>query len=270
MDSGGPARAATALGGLALVAAVHGRLHEAEHRFAQSYEARARARGDTVSPYQVAFTLVRLDGMVRGDVARGLADLDAALRATPIASVPVATDQSIMLATGYALLGNAAKARDVLNQHEARLDSLARRREAVDLARTRGIIAIAEGKTDSAIVYARRGDAEPDGLPTLDCMICTPLLLGMAYDHGGRPDSARKYLTQYAEMTCSGRTDVDPYLLGTTLQKLGELYEAAGDTKHALEYYGRFVDLWATADPELQPRVAEAKQHIALLNRAKG
>jgi tetratricopeptide (TPR) repeat protein len=249
---------------------LRGRLHEAERRFAQSYEARAKARGDTVSPYQVAFTQARLDGLIRGDVARGLADLDAALRAAPMASVPVATDQSNQLALGYALLGNAARARDVLDQHEARLDSLARRREAVEVIRIRGIIAMDEGKTDSAIAYFRRGDAEPDGLPTYDCMICTPLLIGMAFDRGGRPDSARKYLTQYVEMPGSGRRDIDPYFLGTTLYKLGELYESAGDPKHALEYYGRFVDLWAQADPDLQPRVADAKKHIALLNRAKG
>ncbi|HEY8061989.1 MAG TPA: protein kinase [Gemmatimonadales bacterium] len=270
VDSGIPARAAGALGGLGIIAALRGRLHEAERRFAQSYEARAKARGDTVSPYQVAFTQARLDGLIRGDVARGLADLDAALRAAPMASVPVATDQSNQLALGYALLGNAARARDVLDQHEARLDSLARRREAVEVIRIRGIIAMDEGKTDSAIAYFRRGDAEPDGLPTYDCMICTPLLIGMAFDRGGRPDSARKYLTQYVEMPGSGRRDIDPYFLGTTLYKLGELYESAGDPKHALEYYGRFVDLWAQADPDLQPRVADAKKHIALLNRAKG
>ena len=33
----------------------------------------------------------------------------------------------------------------------------------------------------------------------------------------------------------------------------------------ALEYYGKFVDLWKDADPELQPRVADVRKRIAEL-----
>jgi len=47
-----------------------------------------------------------------------------------------------------------------------------------------------------------------------------------------------------------------------------ELYENAGDVRHATEYYGRFVDLWKSADPELQPRVVEARGRIDRMNRA--
>jgi hypothetical protein len=69
-------------------------------------------------------------------------------------------------------------------------------------------------------------------------------------------------------MTGSGRLLVDRYWLGPTLFRLGELYENAGDVRHATEYYGRFVDLWKNADPELQPRVTEARGRIARMNRA--
>jgi len=84
----------------------------------------------------------------------------------------------------------------------------------------------------------------------------------------GQADSARTYLTRYVEMTGSGRLLVDRYWLGPTLFRLGELYENAGDVRHATEYYGRFVDLWKNADPELQPRVTEARGRIARMNRA--
>ena len=53
------------------------------------------------------------------------------------------------------------------------------------------------------------------------------------------------------------------------LFRLGELYENANDAKRATEYYGRFVDLWAKADPEFQPRVADARRRIDQLNRTK-
>ena len=130
------------------------------------------------------------------------------------------------------------------------------------------MIAMADGKTDSAIDMFRRGDIDPDGLPTNSCMLCTPLAIGLAFDRGGKSDSARAYLTKYVEMTESGRFFMDRWYLAPSLYRLGELYESAGDTKHATEYYGRFVDLWKNADPELQPRVEEARKRMERMNRA--
>jgi hypothetical protein len=143
-----------------------------------------------------------------------------------------------------------------------------RRREAAVLNRVRGDIARVEGKADSAVVHFRRGDAEADGLPSVNCMVSTPFLLGTAFDRAGQADSARTYFTQYVEMNGTGRTFVDRYWLAPTLFRLGELYENVGDVRRATEYYGRFVDLWKNADPELQPRVAEARGRIDRLNRA--
>jgi len=120
------------------------------------------------------------------------------------------------------------------------------------------------------VAYFRRGDNEADGLPTYNCTACTPLFIGEAFDRGAQPDSARKYLTQYAEMAGTGRNGLDAYFLAPALFRLGELYESAGDAKHATEYYGRFVDLWKNADSDLQPRAAEARKRIDHLNRSKG
>jgi hypothetical protein len=197
-----------------------------------------------------------------------LAALDAALRTTSPASLPLVRDRSQWLALGYARLGTPAKARELMLQREARLDALGRQQETIFSTRLRGTIALADGKTDSAVAYFRRGDAGADGLPTRDCSVCTPLFLGLSFDRGGQADSARKYLAQYAEMTGTGRTVADRWL-APVLLRLGELSENAGDTKRATEYYGRFVDLWANADPDLQPRVAEARSRIDRLNRTK-
>ena len=99
-------------------------------------------------------------------------------------------------------------------------------------------------------------------------MVCTPFLLAAVFDRAGQTVSARTYYTQYVEMNGNGRTLVDRYWLAPTLFRLGELYENAGDVRHATEYYGRFVDLWKNADPELQQRVADARGRIDRLNRA--
>ena len=36
-------------------------------------------------------------------------------------------------------------------------------------------------------------------------------------------------------------------------------FEQRGDTAKAIYYYGKLVDLWKDADPELQPRVEAAR-----------
>jgi eukaryotic-like serine/threonine-protein kinase len=268
-DTAQPRAKVNAQDGLVGIDLLRGRLREAERRYSQWSEMRARVRGDTVSPYDVAVFHAMVDGQFRDKASRGLAALDAVVNTKTLASMPLARDPSMALARTYARLGNAAKAREILSQHEARLDAPGRRQEAIGLARNRGMIALAEGKSDSAVAYFRSSDVEPDGLPTLECSVCTPLLIGMAFDRGGHADSARVYLTQYAEMTGSTRIFVDRYYLAPALYRLGELYENVGDAKRATEYYGRFVDLWANADPELQPRVAQARARIDQVNRTK-
>ncbi|HEY9425853.1 MAG TPA: protein kinase [Gemmatimonadaceae bacterium] len=268
-DTAQPSAALDAQSALVGIAVLRGRLREGERRFAQVNEAKARVRGDTTSPYDVAYFHATLDGELRDDASRGLATLDAALRKTPVMSVPLARDRSLWPALAYSRLGAPAKARELMSQHEARLDGPRRRQEAVFFARLHGTIALAEGEADSAVAWFRRGDVEADGLPTRNCTVCTPLFLGLAFDRGSQPDSARAYLTQYAEMTGTGRPLVDRFYLAPALFRLGELYEHAGDAKRATEYYGRFVELWKSADPELQPRVTEARSRIAHLKRGR-
>jgi tetratricopeptide (TPR) repeat protein len=268
-DTAQPRNAVDGMRWLAGVAELRGRLHEAERRQAQASDASARIRGDTADAYRAAYFHAQIDGMLRGDTARALATLDSVLRVRPIASVPMTRDQSLWLVFAYAEFGAPAKARAVLDGHEARLDALRRRQEESFATQDRGLIALAEGRVDSAIAYFRRSDMDSDGLPAGNCTVCAPILLGFAFDRAGHADSARKYLTEFAQMDGTSHVGVDQHYLAPTLFRLGELYENAGDAAHATEYYGRFVDLWAKADPELQPRVADARRRIEQLNRAK-
>jgi tetratricopeptide (TPR) repeat protein/tRNA A-37 threonylcarbamoyl transferase component Bud32 len=251
------------------IAVLRGRLHEAERRFTRASDSYIRLTGDTSPPYLAAHLHATLEGQLRGHEARGLAILDSVLRAVPLESVPVDRDKSPWVALGYAQLGAPAKARDLLQRHEARLDSVGRRREAGLLARVSGLIALAEGKPDSAIAWFHRSDTGTDGLPSNDCASCTPLLTGLAFDREGQADSARIYLTRYVEMPGTGRALIDRFYLAPALFRLGELYESARDTTRATEYYGRFVELWKNADPELQPRVTEARARLEQLSRGK-
>jgi hypothetical protein len=57
-----------------------------------------------------------------------------------------------------------------------------------------------------------------------------------------------------------------PYWLPVVYERLGDLYEQRGDTAKAIYYYGKLVDLWKDADPELQPRVETARRAIEALS----
>ncbi|MGM0669362.1 MAG: tetratricopeptide repeat protein [Gemmatimonadota bacterium] len=49
-------------------------------------------------------------------------------------------------------------------------------------------------------------------------------------------------------------------------ERVGMLSDELGDVSSALEAYGHFSDLWRDADPELQPRVARARERMAALS----
>jgi tetratricopeptide (TPR) repeat protein len=70
----------------------------------------------------------------------------------------------------------------------------------------------------------------------------------------------QQYLDRPMYFDLGQETDIPLSLL-----RLGELYESKGDKAKALEYYGRLVDLWKNADPELQPRVKDLRRRIGEL-----
>jgi tetratricopeptide (TPR) repeat protein len=90
-------------------------------------------------------------------------------------------------------------------------------------------------------------------------------LLAEAYDELGNADSAVVYYELYLETHNIFQLFQDFTYLPATLRRLGELYEERGDREKAAEYYSRFVDLWADADPELQPLVEDIRGRVARL-----
>ena len=267
-DTGSPGRALGARDVQSGTMVVRGRLHEAERIHAQLVDAQFRVRGDSANPHFVAAYTGMLNGMLRGQPARGAAVLDSVIRARPLAAVPLGRLPGFWLTMAYSQLDRPAKARELFNLYSARLDSTARRNRSVGLARMYGFVMLGEGKADSAVIWFRRGDVEADGLPTGDCSACTLAFLGLAFDRAGQADSARTYLTQYVES--SGGLGMDQFYLAPAMFRLGELYRDAGDAKRSADYYGRFIDVWKKADPELQPRVTEARKRLAELVKAKG
>jgi hypothetical protein len=57
----------------------------------------------------------------------------------------------------------------------------------------------------------------------------------------------------------------DAFELGPTYERLAALHEESGNTAKAIYYYGKLVELWKDADPELRPRVEAARRAIEAL-----
>ncbi len=125
-------------------------------------------------------------------------------------------------------------------------------------------VAFAEHRWDDALRMLREADARY----AIDARHAMSLL-GQAHDRAGRADSAIVYYTRFLEAP-----DPLPYedarARGQTLRRLGELYEQAGQAREALASYERFVELWARAEPPLQPQVAEVRKRIERLRGRVG
>ena len=99
------------------------------------------------------------------------------------------------------------------------------------------------------------------------CPICIYVALGRAFDQAGMADSAIVMLERYLSTPWSNRFSLqaDAINLAAVYKRLGELYEERGDRAKTASYAAKFVELWKDADPELQPKVREARALVVRL-----
>ena len=250
---------------LRLITLVRGRLRESDG-IAYDLHARKTAQGMPVDPLAIPIRSSLNDAWLRGQSQRAIARLDSAVRAHPLtpASPPGAM---LEVAHAYAIAGQSAKARAILAQFDAASrDSATRTLWPGHREWTEGAALLAERRADEAIRVFRRMDTLPDGLPA-PCEFCQPVTLGRAFDQANMPDSTIAALERYLASTSIGRIYADSWMLGPARKRLGELYEAKGDNAKAVSHYTAFVRLWARADPDLQPTVAEVRARLERLRR---
>lgn len=75
----------------------------------------------------------------------------------------------------------------------------------------------------------------------------------------------RKVVVKVLSPELAQGISVDPIFLAGVHERLGELYEESGQPVRAVAHYRAFIEQWKNADPELQPRVAEARRRLAKL-----
>jgi tetratricopeptide (TPR) repeat protein len=252
---------------------VRGRLVEAEEARDQAGETNL-ARGVSRDSVGEKLWLASLDIWHRDQFDRGLGKLERVLAQTLLTSLPLVSPlQSepyyLWVARIYAQAARPDRARQALAQFRAdSRDTTLKRVSAPAVHAVLGEIALAEGRPQDALFEFRRADRLPDG-PIQLFALGLHADVGRAFDKAGMVDSAIAKFEQYLETPQLDRLSHDAVYLAHILQRLGALYEAKGDRAKAIEYYDRFVQLWRTADPELQPRVVAVRRRMESLRSSE-
>lgn len=245
---------------LAALDAIRGRLAEAGEHLEDAGRA-ARERGIPSRALEAALLRGRLELFLLGDTARALARVERGLEATPLSALDPLNRPYLELAGLYAAAGRPARARELLSGWRKAVPSGLRRGPAArDELRVRATLALAEGRHGEAAEAFRRFHRERRFCP--DCGLPG---LAEAYDRAGKRDSAIAAYERYLETPSLGRMFTDQYVLPHSLERLAALHEEAGRPAEAAEYHRRLVELWAEADPRLQPRVERARERLAAL-----
>ena len=241
---------------LASVALVRGQVAEGMRRLRAAFDAR-HAGGSRSAPLERENSEALAAIWFYDDAARALRTADAALARHPLDSLSPLERPYDDLARIFALAGRPDRARAMAAAWE-KAHATPRLGDEFQRATIAGDIALGEKRYDDAIRAYRVADQGP-------CVICATALLARAYDLAGDADSAIATFERYLTTPELDRFEHDAVFYAGAHKRLGELYEARGDRDKAASHYARFVELWKEADPELQPRVQDAKQRLARL-----
>jgi tetratricopeptide (TPR) repeat protein len=263
-----PSRSTWNTTALAMVAEVRGQLARAAQHH-REYMAESEHWGipaqyiggaffPSLKPRAGAISLARLDLRYRHRTAEALKEVDAALKRYPLSTLPAVDRPYTSLAAFFARAGRLPQAKRLLAEFETNVPEGIRRGD-FDRHWAAGEVALAEGRARDAIAAFQRWHDESG------CGTCGLFEIATVYDRAGQADSA---LVTYEQIVSTpglwGLFD-NFYTLAPTYKRLGELYEARGDRAKARGYYGRFVELWKDADPELQPMVRDVRARVAQL-----
>jgi tetratricopeptide (TPR) repeat protein/tRNA A-37 threonylcarbamoyl transferase component Bud32 len=254
---------AAAAGGMLVSAyTVRGQLAAAERQQRRVANASARA-GITAAEPQEKLIRGMIAAWYRGERESGARLVDAAERESE--PLPFANRPYDMLALAYGFAGKPAKARAMLTEYRKQQASNPADFVKQIVNSIESLIAYQEKRYDDGVRAGRAADVS-------GCTACALPFIAMNYDMAGQPDSAIAVYTRYTKSTSTygGRPMVDALFLTGSYKRLGELREAKGDTRGAIENYEQALHLWKNADALLQPQVADMRKRVDRLRRSGG
>ncbi len=247
----------TAAEWLATLSAMQGRLDRARDRWGRAFE--LEVERDLAGQYLFrASRRAVIETLVEGDQTVGRRILAEATGRYPLESLSPLDRPYGHLAVAYAVAGDLETARKLLTEYERTPDADHAHGAELWKDGAEGVIALAEDRYDDALGAFRRFD---DGN---ECVTCSYAWMAKALDAAGRVDSAMILMEDFVNRP-SSEIWYDAAHLGHGYRRLGEYYEAKGEIEKAVDYYGRFVDLWKDADPQLQPQVQQVKNTLVRL-----
>jgi eukaryotic-like serine/threonine-protein kinase len=256
----GPAEVELIGSALAALEALHGRLASAESHWRASEEAARGVSDDHFLQRRVERAMIHL--VAAGDRDRALALVEGALAEAPLDSLPSA-DWPDRIVAFFANAGDPDRAEALLEERIRRTDPRLRPVEERRRHSDRGTIALARGEPALALEEFRR---QPPG----DCRPCAALGPALAFDAMGVADSAIVHYEEYLARPYNWRIFPDAAWRAHVLERLGDLYDERGDLEQAAGWYAQLVELWADADPALQPRVRAARKRLEAIHAERG
>ena len=191
-------------------------------------------------------------------------DIDRTLAAPEAGAVRWEHARLAIVALGYSLAGRYGDAEALL----PRLDSLAATGATFPIdGNARALLALATGDPETALEHLERARVRDFGI----VRVLSRILTGDSYAALGMTERA---VETYEGLLSSYRVnwrDSDSWavLLPLAHERLGSAYLALADTVRAIEHLEAFAVMWDDADPELQPRVAAAREQAAELSAAQ-
>ncbi len=255
-------QASTAMAGLAGLEVLRGRPASSLDWATRASQVEVKADPSPLNRTFFTFDTVQYLAVSLERPAEARAAMARGLQRVPMASIPAAERPWRELGRAAVEMGDAALAKQALDgfvrdQAAATPDPEGR------TAFFRAMHAFAGGRYDEAIEQIRIADAR-----RMTSIRYPMILQARAYDLSNRPDSAIAFFERFVAAPDPDVEFSALYQAGS-YKRLGELYEAKGDTAKAIANYERFVDLWKDAEPVLQPKVREVKARLDRLRPAR-
>jgi tetratricopeptide (TPR) repeat protein len=246
------------LNNLAGVLAIRGKLAEANRTLATLAEQR-RGRGEAGGALEAEVEGVFPVALYRQDQRAAKALLNEILKAHPPEQLAEAERPLATLVLAAVASGDQETANRTLDEFGRTPGNIPARAWSFVKAGAKGeVLSLRKETLPEAINELQKASAT--------CAYCDEPQLALAFERAGLADSALAHLQHWADVG-ENIWEGGVYFHWPPIAyfRLGELYQQKGDTAHAAEFYGKFAELWKDADPELQPRVKEAKRRIAEL-----